>query len=58
MLARYGDAQYEHVSLWKPEADNVRKIKSLIRRLSALEKIVWEKVIGSKQVRLVALMTE
>ncbi|EQC1412835.1 IS110 family transposase [Providencia rettgeri] len=38
MLARYGDAQYEHVSLWKPEADNVRKIKSLIRRLSALEK--------------------
>ncbi|MEQ4664194.1 transposase [Providencia rettgeri] len=38
MLARYGDAQYEHVPLWKPDTDNVRKIKSLIRRLSALEK--------------------
>lgn len=38
MLARYGDAQYEHVLLWKPDTDNVRKIKSLIHRLSVLEK--------------------
>lgn len=38
MLARYGDAQYEHIPLWKPDTDNVGKIKSLIRRISALEK--------------------
>ena len=38
MLARYGDAQYEHVSLWKPDAENIRSIKTLVRRLSALEK--------------------
>ncbi len=38
MLARYGDAQYEHTSLWKPDAENIRSIKALVRRLSALEK--------------------
>ncbi|OBU23009.1 IS110 family transposase [Photobacterium aquimaris] len=38
MLARYGDAQYEHVSFWKPDAENIRSIKMLVRRLSALEK--------------------
>lgn len=38
MLARYGAAQYEHVHLWKPDDINVRNIKALIRRLSALEK--------------------
>lgn len=38
MLARYGKAQYEYVSLWKPEVDNVGKSKLLIRRLSELKK--------------------
>ena len=38
MLARYGDAQYEHVSFWKPDAENIRSIKVLVRRLSALGK--------------------
>lgn len=38
MLARYGNAQYEHSPLWKPDAENVRSIKALVRRLSALEK--------------------
>ena len=38
MLARYGNAQYEHASFWKPDAENVRSIKALVRRLSSLEK--------------------
>ncbi|MBQ4889717.1 transposase [Shewanella sp. MMG014] len=38
MLARYGAAQNEHIHLWKPDNAKIRDIKTLIRRLSALEK--------------------
>ncbi|EPJ0794681.1 IS110 family transposase [Vibrio vulnificus] len=38
MLALYGDAQGSRAHLWTPDSLNVRNIKSLSRRLSALEK--------------------
>ena len=38
MLARYGAAQNEQIHLWKPDDANIRNIKALTRRLSALEK--------------------
>ncbi len=38
MLARYGGAQNEHIHLWKPDDTNIRNIRTLTRRLSALEK--------------------
>ena len=38
MLAKYGSVQPDDMSLWVPEDDDVRAIKTLIRRLNALEK--------------------
>src|SRR5690554_5262586 len=38
MLAVYGEARGQHVHLWRPESLNLRNIKSLSRRLTALEK--------------------
>ena len=38
MLALYGDAQGSRAHLWIPDSPNVRNIRSLSRRLSALEK--------------------
>ena len=38
MLAKYGSVQPDDMSLWVPEDDDVRVIKTLIRRLNALEK--------------------
>lgn len=38
MLAKYGSTQLDNVALWIPEDDDVRAIKTLIRRLNALEK--------------------
>ncbi|MFK8020750.1 MAG: IS110 family transposase [Pseudomonadales bacterium] len=38
MLARYGSMQLDDLTLWMPEDNDVRAIKALIRRLSALEK--------------------
>ncbi len=38
MLAKYGSIQPDDMSLWVPEDDDVRAIKTLIRRLNALEK--------------------
>ena len=38
MLAKYGSTQPNSLKLWQPESDSVREIKTLIRRLNALEK--------------------
>lgn len=38
MLALYGDAQRERAQIWTPDNINTRNIRSLVRRLSALEK--------------------
>ncbi|WP_198300682.1 hypothetical protein [Vibrio anguillarum] len=38
MLALYGDAQGNRAQRWVPDSLNTRNIKSLSRRLSALEK--------------------
>lgn len=38
MLSYYGEAQPQDIKLWQPEAPEVRELKSLMRRLSALEK--------------------
>lgn len=38
MLARYGHAQRHQLSLWQPEAPEVRELKVMLRRLDALEK--------------------
>ncbi|MGR5502023.1 IS110 family transposase [Vibrio sp. DNB22_10_4] len=38
MLALYGDAQGGRAHLWVPDSLNIKNIKSLTRRLSALEK--------------------
>ena len=38
MLARYGCAQFNQLELWQPEPAEVRELKVMIRRLSALEK--------------------
>jgi len=38
VLARYGCAQFNQLELWQPEPTEVRELKVMIRRLSALEK--------------------
>lgn len=38
MLANYGYAQHRQLSLWQPEAPQIRELKVMIRRLDALEK--------------------
>lgn len=38
MLAKYGFSQLGSIQLWQPEADELRELKSMCRRLSALEK--------------------
>ncbi|WP_414478092.1 IS110 family transposase [Photobacterium damselae] len=38
MLALYGDAQRERTQIWTSDNLNTRNIRSLVRRLSALEK--------------------
>ena len=38
VLARYGCAQFNRLELWQPEPAEVRELKVMIRRLSALEK--------------------
>ncbi|RTE67348.1 IS110 family transposase [Amphritea opalescens] len=38
MLSYYGEEQPQDIRLWQPEAPEVRELKSLMRRLSALEK--------------------
>jgi transposase len=38
MLAKYGSIQLDDISLWIPEDDDTCAIKTLIRRLNALEK--------------------
>ena len=38
MLAKYGSIQLDNIAFWTPEDDDVRVIKTLIRRLNALEK--------------------
>ncbi len=37
-LAEYGHAQYHQLTLWQPEAPELRELKAMIRRLDALEK--------------------
>ena len=38
VLAQYGEAQKNKLTLWEPEASEIRELKELIRRLEALEK--------------------
>ncbi len=38
MLASYGYARHHQLSLWHPEAPEIRELKAMIRRLDALEK--------------------
>lgn len=38
ILAKYGEAQKDRLSLWEPEAPAIRELKELTRRLGALEK--------------------
>lgn len=38
MLARYGSSQLDNFKLWQPEAAEIRALKALSRRLTALEK--------------------
>lgn len=38
VLAQYGEAQKNKLTLWEPEAPEIRELKELIRRLEALEK--------------------
>jgi len=38
MLARYGLSQLNNMQLWQPEAQEIRELKAMSRRLAALEK--------------------
>ncbi len=50
MLAHYGYSQQYSLAPWKPEAQEIRELKAMMRRLSALEKdcqrekTVWKPV--------------